>query len=48
MLARQLEVVEVEQALKASLRGVEEETKVRDLSPGNNTNVTRPANYKAR
>ena len=27
MLARQLEVVEVEQALKASLRGVEEETK---------------------
>ena len=30
VLARQLEVVEVEQALKASLRGVEEETKVRD------------------
>ena len=31
MLARQLEVVEVEQALKASLRGVEEETKVRKI-----------------
>ena len=27
VLARQLEVVEVEQALKASLRGVEEKTK---------------------
>ena len=41
VLARQLEVVEVEQALKASLRGVGEETKVSNKCDQATQNVTR-------